>query len=221
MTEEKSIDRAIIDVDSQISEHRKDAGRVFLFLTIASALLLGASYSVYWIQSVKVRDQISDIYVDTKRMVEIIESTSKQTAGNSIRSVSNIDALDDLGMRMMNVYNSAQKPIDSSLIYVFVAVFIVVFGVSMALYRFYLTEISRAQQYRLGLMRIRIAANNSDTSGFDSEVRQSLTADAFVYSTGKDKKVESPVPGHPGVDAGALLVNKIFDKFDVALKPKD
>lgn len=101
---------------------------------------------------------------------------------------------------------------------IFVVVFVVVFGVLMSIYRFHLIEISKAEHNRLGFMRIRVAANNADKDGFQSEVREALTQNAFEYSTGKDKKVESPLPGHLTSDISTALINKLMSNIDVKLK---
>lgn len=108
----------------------------------------------------------------------------------------------------------------AQILYVFAALFSVVFGVLMAIYRFHLSEISRSEQYRLGLHRIRIAANNHDKEGFNSEVRISLTQGAFDFNSGKEKKVESPLPGHPASDIGSLLTNKFLETIDIKVTNK-
>ena len=105
------------------------------------------------------------------------------------------------------------------------ALLILVFGVFTSLYRFHLKEIAKYQHYLLGFMRIRIAANNSE-NGFNTEVRQSLTNEAFSYDTktpliGKDKKIENPLPGHPSADIGTLILNKLIDSMEIVTKKKN
>ena len=201
---EKSIDIAIESVEKQISEHKSEARKILLYVIGLSGLLLTAAYSIYWIQEIRLKDNQAKI---SAAIDEVIQSST--TTGEALRSGLN------------EVAQSTSLLPDPSLIYVFVGVFVVVFGVMMAVYRFHLAEISRAQQYRFGLMRVRIAANNAESIGFDSEVRQALTNDAFHFSTGKEKKVESPLPGHPASDAGALFINKILEKMDIQVKPKE
>ena len=67
--------------------------------------------------------------------------------------------------------------------YVFMicGLYLVVFGILVAIYRFHLVEISRNEQIKLGFWRIRIAARNTKP-GFQTEVRQSLTKDAFSFN---------------------------------------
>lgn len=106
------------------------------------------------------------------------------------------------------------------ILYVLSALFALIFGVLMAIYRFHLTEISRSEQYKLGLHRIRIAANNHNHAGFNTEVRAALTLGAFEFSTGKEKKVESPLPGHPASDLATALTNKLLDAIEIKVTPK-
>jgi len=105
--------------------------------------------------------------------------------------------------------------------YMFIGLFIIIFGILVALYRFHLLEIARNEQIKLGFWRIRIAANNSK-SGFDSEVRQALTKDAFLFDKGskseKGKEMESPVPGHPGSDLATAVLNKLLENLEVKIK---
>lgn len=102
------------------------------------------------------------------------------------------------------------------------ALFIITFGIVVSVYRFHLTEIARNEQMKVGFWRIRIAANNTD-KGFQSEVRQALTKDAFSYDRTKkvkEKELESPVPGHPGSDIATALMNKIVEKIEISFPDK-
>lgn len=98
----------------------------------------------------------------------------------------------------------------------------VLIGVLVSLYRFHLMEIARTEHYKIGFLRIRIAANNPGT-GFGSEVRDSLTDGAFFYEHARAKtsvRVESPLPGHPTSDLSAALVGKLLEGIDIVVKPK-
>jgi hypothetical protein len=107
--------------------------------------------------------------------------------------------------------------------YMILGLYLVVFGVLVAIYRFHLVEISRNEQIKLGFWRIRIAARNTDP-GFQTEVRQSLTKDAFTFNrkaqNEKSKEVESPIPGHPGSDLAAAVLNKILENVEVNVSKK-
>lgn len=202
--QEKTIDLAIFSVEEQIKEHKGDARKILLYVITLSTMLLTAAYSIFWVQEFRLR---------------VIQAKISAAFDTQLQNISTTG--EALKKGITEVSESSTVLPDPSLVYVFVGVFVVVFGVMMAIYRFHLAEISRAQQYRFGLMRIRIAANNAESLGFDSEVRQALTHEAFQFYTGKEKKVESPLPGHPTSDAGALFINKILEKIDIQVKTKE
>ncbi|MGB0834109.1 MAG: hypothetical protein ACPGR2_06300 [Psychrobium sp.] len=114
--------------------------------------------------------------------------------------------------------------IPDTVLYGLFAIFVIVFGVMMAVYRFHLNEIARAEHYKMGFMRIRVAANNHEKDGFKTEVRESLTVGAFAYqppsvlSSNKEKKVESPLPGHPTSDLSAIVLNKFLEGMEIKKK---
>ena len=81
----------------------------------------------------------------------------------------------------------------------------------LSLYRRSLVIIERYEHQILGLSRVRIAANNYDNDGFKSEVRLALTEGAFDSPIAKKGRVESPLPGHPGSDLTAEMVNRLLD----------
>lgn len=111
----------------------------------------------------------------------------------------------------------------SPFIFAILAIFTIVFGVLMSVYRFHLNEIAKAEHYKIGFLRIRIAAHNA-AHGYQSEVRIALTDSAFTYApqTGlfKAKSVESPLPGHPTSDVAALMLDRILARFDLVDKKK-
>lgn len=104
------------------------------------------------------------------------------------------------------------------------ALFIIVFGILISIYRFHLVEIARNEHTKMGFWRIRIAARNTDL-GFQSEVRQTLTKDAFSFDRTlrpeKGKNIESPVPGHPGSDLATAFLNKILENVHIDFTKKD
>jgi hypothetical protein len=110
--------------------------------------------------------------------------------------------------------------------FIFLAIFISIFAILTAIYRFHLIEITRNEQMKLGFWRIRIAANN-DEPGFQTEVRRALTHDTFYFQrkdqrTVKGSEVESPLPGHPASDLATDVVNRILELLANALrKPKE
>ena len=107
----------------------------------------------------------------------------------------------------------------NTVIFTLLAIFVIVFSVFMSIYRFHLNEVSKAEHFKLGFMRIRIAAFNSKP-GYQSEVRKALTEHAFAYEVPpaglfKSKRIESPLPGHPASDLSAHLIDKLLDKFEL------
>lgn len=113
--------------------------------------------------------------------------------------------------------------IPDNVVYGLFAMFVMVFGVLMAVYRFHLNEIARSEHYKVGFMRIRIAANNYKIEGFRSEVRESLTNKAFTYNPSsvfksKGKKVDSPLPGHPTSDLSTIVLNKLLESLEIKIK---
>ncbi|BBO83925.1 hypothetical protein DSCO28_44910 [Desulfosarcina ovata subsp. sediminis] len=50
------------------------------------------------------------------------------------------------------------------------------------------------------------------------QVRDALTQNAFEYTTGKEKKVESPLPGHPSSDLVASVLDKLLENIEIKIK---
>ena len=109
--------------------------------------------------------------------------------------------------------------LSSPVLYVFLAIYVLAFSVLMAIYRLHVGQVSTFQKFSVGFMRIRVAGSNT-TDGYKSEVRQALTKDAFeTLADPKSKKgIESPVPGHPGVDLSTAVVNKVLEGIEVVSK---
>lgn len=98
----------------------------------------------------------------------------------------------------------------------------ILIGVLVSLYRFHLLEIARTEHYKIGFLRVRVAANNT-SPGFSTEVRVALTDGAFQYESSRPAKggrIDSPLPGHPTSDLSTAVLNKFLDSVEVALKPK-
>lgn len=198
MSKQNSIDAAISSVDEQINQHQTYAQKIFRYVIIFGLLILAAGSFVYLLQYYGGRNMLYEI----RRTMEM-------------------GKLDSGGLAMAITTALQELKTDATILFAFLGVFIVVFGVLMAIYRFHLSEISRAHQYRFGLLRIRIAANNFQEQGFGTEVRQALTQNAFLFSTGKEKKLDSPLPGHPASDLGSLFINKFMESLEVKLKSKE
>lgn len=129
------------------------------------------------------------------------------------------------GLRV-NSSTESVKPIalDTSWIYIVAGFIIMVFGVFMSIYRFHLKEAAKYEHLHIGFLRIRVAGNNTKT-GYQSEVRKSLTENAFQFETNStflntSKKVNNPLPGHPTSDISTLILNKLLDNVDFKKKDK-
>lgn len=106
-----------------------------------------------------------------------------------------------------------------------VAMSVLVISVFTAFYRFHQREMTKNEHYKLGFLRIQIAASNNEREGFKDEVRTALTLNAFtIPSEGlfdrKDKKISSPIPGHPTSELATGMVNKLLEQVEVVLQPK-
>lgn len=121
-------------------------------------------------------------------------------------------------MQQKSDYSAA---IPDVVLYVFLAIYTLTFSILMAIYRLHIGEAARLQHYKVGFMRIRVAGSNPST-GYQSEVREALTKNAFEYISKPEAKgkVTSPLPGHPGSDFSAALVNKFLDSVEVVTKKK-
>lgn len=203
MSETSTIDSSIQNLEEQIEEHSKAARNILMYVFVFASMILvmGFMLSTYErFQNETALNEMAKIAYEIQR---------KEGSVNS-------PFLADLNKAINSIGSSSNSTVSS--FYVFAALFVVVFGVMMAIYRFHLSEISKAQHHKLGFMRIRVAANNSDKEGFLTEVRESLTHNAFEYSTGKDKKIKSPLPGHPTSDISTSLVNKLLSNVEVKIK---
>jgi predicted membrane protein len=165
-----------------------------LFAIVTLALVVGVAFSFYG-------------------AFELLELQRRKIVGiGDLSGVVNVDSITDF------IHKTTLYP------YLIAALFLAVFGILIALYRFHMAEIARNEQMKLGFWRIRIAARNT-TMGFQTEVRQSLTKDAFNFSLKgqkeKGKEMESPVQGHPASDFATAILNKILDNVDVSVAKKD
>ncbi|AUP77447.1 hypothetical protein [Flavivirga eckloniae] len=117
-----------------------------------------------------------------------------------------------------------QIVLDSSWLYIAAGFVMMVFGVLMSIYRFHLKETAKYEHLHIGFLRIRVAGNNTET-GYQTEVRKSLTENAFLFDTnntflGTNKKVKNPLPGHPTSDISTLIINKLLDNIEFQKKDK-
>lgn len=99
-----------------------------------------------------------------------------------------------------------------------VGLIVLIVGVFTSLYRLHLREITKNEQYKLGFLRIHIAAWTSTVEGFQDEVRKTLTEGAFAFAAEESsgsgrKKLESPLPGHPTSDLATIVANQVMERI--------
>lgn len=196
-------DKAIQECDGMISAHRRASSRI---IAIGATLFLMLIFiGVLIVQGVNILAQRSVALEATEALyLKPAANDQKQRASSEITAIS--------------------TQLSSSILWGAFAIFIIVFSVLISIYRFHLNEISKAEHYKLGFMRIRIAASNSGTE-YQTEVRKALTDSAFAYEKPahglfKNKHVESPLPGHPTSDVATHLLDKILDKFELVQRKK-
>ena len=130
-----------------------------------------------------------------------------------------------LSMTFMLTYKYfglANISINAPILYILSAIIIMIFGVFMSIYRFHLKEVAKYEHLHVGFLRIRVAGNNTKT-GYQSEVRKSLTENAFnfdisISGDSTTSKVKNPLPGHPTSDISTLLINKLLDNIEFKQK---
>lgn len=176
-------------------------------------------------------DQVTE--TDVRTLDQAIEECSSYITENRKSSRMLLMALLQLGMLaamgavylfiyMPGLEGTTQSSLMTSVVTGILVLVSILIGVLVSLYRFHLLEIARTEHYKIGFLRIRVAANNT-SKGFGTEVRRALTDGAFTFETtksGKSGRVESPLPGHPTSDISTTLINKVLDSVDIALKPK-
>jgi len=192
---QNSLDLAINVCDKNVSKHRVQSSWLLASVFATVVFFLGLYFWQH--QSVRTVSNLlsSRPYVNDSTLVKNLDRVSEN--------------LEKSNSTTENVF--------------YYGAFILVFSVLTSFYRFHLKEISKYEQLSLGYHRIRIAARNSKDK-FETEVRTALTENAFSYEPktsifSKEKKVESPIPGHPSSDAFTYLLNKVLEK--IPDPPKD
>jgi hypothetical protein len=249
-----TIDDAIESCRANISRHTKApliellAALILAVLIVASLLLLGKLELEHRNNSMtNAYVLLAPILAETGGRLQLLEKKLAQTertidsngnpdylkrlAEKKKELVAELEALREKDLEIRNRGMSiqakrAETPILAEhLIYGAGAILILIIALLVGIYRMHLTEISKNEQFKLALHRIRIAANNAHSPGFDSEVRCALTQDAFsVYVEEKSwftrRKIESPVRGLPSSDLATSIINRILDEVDIVVQPK-
>ncbi len=175
---------------------------------------------------------MTDITTEVENIADALSSCEAMAATHSMAARRILAIVSMLTITLMTIlftvfifpflmrFAETKVSIPDAALYVFLAIYVLTFSVLMAIYRLHIGEAARLQHYKVGFMRIRIAGSNP-SSGYQTEVRQSLTKGAFDFlATGSEKKgkLESPVPGHPSSDFATAVLNKVLDGLEVAAK---
>jgi len=222
-----STDKAILECDQMIKKHHSASNlTVYLgvgavaVLLVTGLVIVGASLGLD-LKPVALNQKPVALNQKPVALDQKSVALDQKSVALDQKSVASTYALAALDEKMV-----ASPQLSSAVLFGFFAIFVIVFSVFTAIYRFHLNEISKAEHYKLGFMRIRIAGANTKPA-YQSEVRKALTEHAFAYekpSHGlfKNKHVESPLPGHPTADITTHLLDKLLDKFElVERKPKE
>lgn len=238
---ENTIDQAIENCEKRIIRHRDIALYAFIFgvvVIIAFGCVVVYSFKQSEAQKILIQDlaiqskivdnempSIKDLLNGIKNKEDLdhfhaLYSTDIQIQQNFIRRVDSLQAKSSTEIKDFNQNEKSEK----FLYYLLYAIFILIFGVVVSIYRFQLKEIAKYEHFLFGLHRIRVAGNNYE-NGFASEVRISLTQDAFSTIEGstlfkKEKKIESPIQGYPLSDLSTSFINKLMEEYEFVKKPR-
>ncbi|MDD2700288.1 MAG: hypothetical protein PHH36_03525 [Sideroxydans sp.] len=213
-----STDRAVQECDEMIRAHRKSLSQIIVIGASLLSLVVFVGFSLLFGPNGSAQKSSSAIPISATS--EQISATSDHKPATTKQKSTASDKPPATSVEIPVL--SAQ--LSNSVLWGVFAIFVIIFSVVMSIYRFHLNEISKAEHYKLGFMRIRIAASNSKPT-YQSEVRISLTDHAFAYekpSHGlfKNKHIESPLPGHPTSDLATHLLDKMLDKFELVERKK-
>ena len=127
-------------------------------------------------------------------------------------------------VRFFTESSSSQGGSDTHVIYVLFGVLSVLIAIAISLYRYHLAQIEHYQAVKLGFYRILFLTEGS-RSKLQPEVIRVLTESAFpIGGTSRLKNprhIENPVPGHPTLEVGSALLNKLIDALDIVIVPKE
>ena len=220
---EKAIDTAIRLTTNNIASHRNRS-----IVMLIAALFILVFFSTLLITNQREKRNLSNSLYDFVRFQKspaVFLPASTDTTRNMLITNSQFKRIYERESELDSIISTLKKHQegDNSLNFIIYGFFIIIFGVVISFYRFHLKEIAKYENFLLGFQRIRIAGNNS-LNGYETEVRQALTQDAFVMETKSvttKKTIESPIPGHPTSDLSVFLLNKIMDAIEVSAKKVD
>ncbi|HEY6512864.1 MAG TPA: hypothetical protein VI032_12840 [Burkholderiaceae bacterium] len=213
-----AVSEAIADLEKLIVEHSRAARGVVTYLVGAFLLLLASGTVMHLAETYMAITVVSGFDTALVKLRKVPGAQNDEPEP----PISRIE--EQLRPQINAIANHAKTfggQYYSALLLSGAAVFALVFGLLMAVYRHHLTEISKLQHYKTAFTRLRVAIRTSTTPDARALALASLMDHAFDYRSGKEKVVESPAPGHPLSDASTLLLNKLLDALDATKKGKD
>jgi hypothetical protein len=222
--QQTAIGDAIFIASDKIQVHRKEANK-FLLLSIAVLVVFVGIQAWIFFQKQLAISEISKINTEIKASQRhtVRQMRSGMPYIDSADVKATMDSLQNTLKETSNNLNNVLVRADNTYIYILYGIFILVFGIVTSFYRYHLKEVSKYEHFLLGFHRIRIAGDHTKT-GYEDEVKIALTKDAFTMEhksiLGKDKKVESPIPGHPTSDLSAAILSKLLEAVEITPKPK-
>ncbi|ARO88286.1 hypothetical protein EBAPG3_011135 [Nitrosospira lacus] len=246
---QKIIDQAIEDCRMNIVRHSNApvmevivglllAGLIIAGLLQVSKLELESRSQNYF----TIRSEVEAVRYERNKLSEEMARLQKIVADHQVMSSSQKSDFADLNKQLAKVNNEisqkqnaltegiksySERPLLSDhMLYGGGAIVVLIIALLGGTYRLHLREIAKNEQYKLAFHRIRIAANNAQSPGFDSEVRAALTQDAFDVhieerTIFQRKKIESPLPGLPSSDLATSIVNRLLDEVHIVFQPKE
>jgi hypothetical protein len=207
---------AIENVNAQIRGHERKAKAVVAAVIVACTVLFATGVFLLSKENDRAISVLSDYHAAVDKLVAMSGASAPGSAisGQIAQLKPHAEAVAEHAKGAGGAYYN-------SLLVLGFAAFALIFGVLMSIYRHHLVEISKLQHYKSAFARTRVAMQ----SALDERlmlVQSALLDRAFEYRSGKEKQVESAVPGHPTMDALAVVVDKL-DKLTETLsqsKPK-
>jgi len=224
--EQLAVDKAIDDLEALIANHHRSA-RWIGFCSVSAFVVLVLTGIMMNSQDTRAAIEVTSRFAsaietfDVKR-VAIAQSTNQSDAfGHGLQAGLRIeDLLKPQIEAIVNHAKTAGTQYYNTLLLAGAGAFALVFGILMAIYRHHLTEVSKYQHYKTGFTRVRVAMRSAESGERTALVQAALLDRAFECRSGKEKQIESPVPGHPASDASTLLLNKLLELIEPSKRTK-
>ena len=219
----QAIREAIAEMERLVDEHRRSARKVAMSLAAAFVVLIAAGTVMHLLATYMAIQVMSEFNAAAQAMFQGMNKVlagSQQSSMNGMSVSSLIDGVRPKVDAIAGYAQGAGVQSYNALLLSGAAVFALVFGVLMSIYKHHLTEISKAQHYKTAFTRMQVALESAEHNERSILVQAALVERAFEYRSGKEKQIESPVPGHPMADASAFLLDKLVETLAVGKRAK-